>query len=215
FVAAAFFTALFLLLLARLETVPVLKRLAAANTFTFFLLFTLPLTYGGKSFSLGIFQISYAGLWLTGLITLKTNSIILLMMALIATSPAAAIGHALESLKVPRQLCFLFLFSYRYISVIYCEYKKLSRAAELRCFTAKTNIHTLKTTGYLFGMTLIKSWNRAQRIQQAMVLRGFKGQLIPLNTKDMDRKDTIFLVCSLLIIGGCYLTLSSCGLVAK
>jgi cobalt/nickel transport system permease protein len=187
-----------LTLLSRLEAVAVLKRLLAANTFTIFLWLTLPLTYGGvEVVKLGPLQLSGEGMRLAALITIKTNTIVLALLALLATSRIAGLGHALEGLHLPKRLCFLLLFSYRYIFVIYQEYRKLTRAAQLRCFVPTTNIHTYRTYGYLFGMTLVRSWNRAIRVHQAMLLRGFNGRLIPLAQQTVGRNDIFFLIISL------------------
>lgn len=199
-VAMALVVAVILQSLARLSPVAVAKRLAAVNTFTLFLWLTLPLTYGGQEFtSFGPFALSIDGLWLALLITLKTNTIVLSLIALLGTSTIANLGHALEGLYMPKRLCFLLLFSYRYVFVIYQEYQKLSRAAAMRCFVPATNLHTYRTVGYLFGMTLVKSWNRASRIHQAMLLRGFDGKLIPLDRQTVDRTDYLFLAISLLL----------------
>lgn len=189
-----------LTLLSRLEAVAVLKRLLAANTFTLFLWLTLPFTYGGNNLTeLGPLLISGDGIRLAGLITLKTNTVVLALLSLLATSRIAALGHALEGLHVPKRLCFLLLFSYRYIFVIYQEYRKLVRAAQMRCFVPATNIHTYRTYGYLFGMTLVRSWNRAIRVHQAMLLRGFNGRLIPLAQQTVGKNDITFLVTSILL----------------
>ena len=172
----------------------VLKRMIAINTFTLFLWLTLPLTYGGREFTtMGPLSLSAEGLQLAALITLKTNAIILAIIALLGTSRIANIGHALETLHCPKKLCFILLFSYRYVFVIYQEYRRLVRAAQMRCFVPATTIHTYRTFGYLFGMTLVKSWNRATRVHQAMVLRGFNGQLIPLSKDIYTTGDTVFL----------------------
>ncbi len=197
-VTLALALALVLTLLSRLEPGAVLKRLLAANTFTFFLWLTLPLTYGGVELtSIGPLSISSEGTRLAALITLKTNTIVLSLLALLATSRIAGLGHALEGLHLPKRLCFLLLFSYRYIFVIHQEYKKLNRAAQMRCFAPATNIHTYRTYGYLFGMTLVRSWNRAIRVHQAMLLRGFNGRLIPLTQQTIDGNDIVFLIVSL------------------
>ncbi len=189
-----------LTLLARLDAVALLKRLLAANTFTIFLWLTLPLTYGGEDFvRLGPLALSGKGLYLAALITLKTNTIVLSLLALLGTSRIANIGHALEGLHLPKRLCFLLLFSYRYVFVIYQEYQKLNRAARMRCFIPATNIHTYRTYGYLFGMTLVRSWNRATRVHQAMLLRGFNGRLIPLAQQTVCKNDIIFLATCLFL----------------
>lgn len=199
-VGAGLVFAFCLYLLSGLDAAPVLKRLLAANTFTLFLWITLPITYEGSAIAnLGPVSISREGIVIATLITLKTNTIVLSLIALLSTSSIANLGHALEALHVPQRLCFLLLFSYRYVFVIHQEYLKLARAARLRCFIPSTNTHTYRTVGYLFGMTLVKSWNRASRIHQAMLLRGFNGKLIPLDQPLIDGKDIVFLATSIVV----------------
>lgn len=199
-VITGFGLALLLVLLSRLEPRPVLKRLLAANSFTLFLWLTMPFTFEGEELArLGPLVLSTEGTRLASLITLKTNTIVLSLIALLATSKIASVGHALEGLHFPKRLCFLLLFSYRYVFVIYHEYQKLNRAAQLRCFVPSTTIHTYRTYGYLFGMTLVKSWNRASRVHQAMLLRGFNGRLIPLDQQTVNKNDITFLAIALLL----------------
>lgn len=180
---------------ARLPIKVVLTRLLMVNGFVAFLWLTLPLTYPGDPlFHLGPFTIHYQGVLLAALITLKTNSIVLLLMALLGTSAIADIGHGLDKLGLPTKLCLLLLFSYRYIFVISEEHQRLVRAAKLRGFQASTNLHTLRTTGYLFGMTLMKSWHRAERVRQAMLLRGFSGKFPSLNNSTVGAEGVSFLL---------------------
>jgi len=183
-----------LFFLTKLPLRLILKRLFAINGFTLFLWLTLPFTYGGSEFTaIGPLPLSTEGLRLAALITLKTNAIVLSIIALLGTSKTANIGHALETLHFPEKLCFILLFSYRYVFVINHEYRRLARAAGMRCFVPATTIHTYRTFGYLFGMTLVKSWNRAVRVHHAMILRGFDGHLIPLSQDKHTPKDTFFL----------------------
>ncbi|MCK5544055.1 MAG: cobalt ECF transporter T component CbiQ, partial [Desulfobulbaceae bacterium] len=93
----------------------------------------------------------------------------------------------------PPKLCFLILFLYRYIFVISAEYNRLARAARIRCFKPRTNLHTYKTYAHLFAMTLVKSWNRSQRVREAMLLRGFNGRFYPMRERTMTGHDRIFL----------------------
>lgn len=193
--------AFFLVLVSKLSLKDIGKRLLAANSFTFFLWITLPLTYGGDIMKIwGYVPLSLDGINLAGLITLKTNTIVLSLITLLGTSRIVNLGHALERLHFPSRLCFLLLFSYRYIFVIYQEYQKLHRAAQMRCFSPSTNLHTYRTYGYLFGMTLVKSYNRAIRVQQAMMLRAFDGRLIPLHKDHSSPYDFAFLILLLSLI---------------
>ncbi len=170
------------------------KRLAVINSVNFALWVLLPLTYGKLPYIdiLGL-HISLSGFSLAALITLKANAILLFLISLIATSSVAAIGHGLQELRLSKQLCMLLLFSYRYIFVIHQEYNRLYRAAQLRCFVPVTNIHTYKTMSYLLGMLLVKSWNRATRVQQAMELRGFSGRFYPLHDLQLKISDIVVL----------------------
>jgi len=196
--SAGLTVAIVLMLAARLDLRMVFKRLLLVNGFVLFLWFTLPLTYPGETaFSLGPLGFSREGISLAALISLKTNATVLVLISLVATSSVAALGQALIHLKVPTKLCLLLLFSYRYIFVIHQEYLRLVRAARLRCFRAGTNLHTYRTTGYLFGMTLVKSHHRAHRVRQAMVLRGFQGQFRSLYESPVGKNEVGF---SLLIL---------------
>ncbi len=186
-----------LILFSTISPAAILKRLILVNSFTLFIWLTLPFTYQGTPIAhIGSFDISREGIFLALLLTIKTNAALTGIIALLATSTPAAIGHGLEKLHLPTRLCFILLFAYRYIFVIYDEYKTLLRAARMRCFVPKSTMHTYRTFAYLFGMTLVRSHNRSSRIHQAMMLRGFDDKLIPLKAKVLDRKDFLFfLVC--------------------
>ncbi len=195
-----------LLILSRPDPLAFSKRLAAINLFTLFLWLTLPLTYGGEEMlQFASLNLSRDGLRMAALITLKTNGICFCFLALLATSATVNLGHGLEKLGFPRKLTFLLLFSYRQLFVIHQEYQRLQRAASLRGFIPANSLHTYRTYSYLFAMTLVKSWNRAERVHQAMILRGFNGRLIPLNQPQLTGSDYLFLAIilslSLLLAG--------------
>lgn len=181
-----------LVLLARLPLAALGKRLLAANLFVLFLWLVVPFSAPGEPLlSLGPLQASRQGILLALLVTLKCNAILLTLLALVASSPLPALGYAMQRLGLPVSLCWLLLFSYRYIFVIGQEYLRLSRAAHLRCFVPRNNLHTYRTVANLFGMTLVKSWNRAQRVRQAMLLRGFEGEFHLLTMPRLGRADLL------------------------
>ena len=189
-----------LLILSRPDPLSLGRRIATVNVFTLFLWLTLPLTYGGEEvLQFSFLNLSRDGLRMAALITLKTNGIFFCFLALLATSTTVSLGHGLEKLGIPRKLTFLLLFSYRQLFVIHQEYQRLQRAARLRGFIPANSFHTYRTYSHLFGMTLVKSWNRAERVHQAMVLRGFSGRLIPLNHPQLCKNDYFFLAIILLL----------------
>ena len=124
-----------LLALSRPPMRPVLRRLAVVNVFIAFLWLTVPLTSGGEAIAAwGPLEVSRAGVLLTLLVTVKSNAIVMTFLALVATMDSPTIGYALERLRFPSKLVFLFLFTYRYLHVIADEWHKLHGAARLRGF---------------------------------------------------------------------------------
>ena len=88
-------------------------------------------------------------------------------LALVATMDSPTIGYALERLRFPSKLVFLFLFTYRYLHVIADEWHKLHGAARLRGFAPKTNMHTYRTFGNMLGMVFVHSFDRSVRVYEA------------------------------------------------
>ncbi|MCI5212069.1 MAG: cobalt ECF transporter T component CbiQ, partial [Candidatus Electrothrix sp. ATG2] len=178
------------------------QRLLIVNSFNLLFCLILPLTYtGDKDIAFVGISLSSTGLFLALLITVKCNAVLLIFISLLATSTAAQLGHGLQRLRVSPKLCLLFLFSYRYITLIQQELLRLQRAATLRCFQPGTNLHTYKTYSYMLGMMLVRSWNRAARVQQAMALRGFSGKFYSLYETEGMRKSDVLLLVVLLLTG--------------
>ncbi len=201
-VLLALLLAFLLILVAKLSWNTVSRRLLVVNGFNLLLCLLLPMTYtNGDALSFLGINLSSTGFFLALLITVKSNAIVLLFISLLATSTAAQLGHGLRQLGLSTKLCLLLLFSYRYISLIQQELSRLQRAARLRCFQPGTNIHTYKTYGYMLGMMLVRSWNRAARVQEAMALRGFSGQFHSLyGTEGIQKSD--LLLSTILILSG-------------
>ncbi len=193
--------AITLLLIARLSLKQVLLRLLAVNTFILFLWLFLPFTYGGEEiFSIGPFNATREGIVYASLITIKSNAIVLALIALIATIPIITLGHALSHLGVPDKLIHLFFFTIRYLQVLHLEYDRLRDAMKIRGFRPRSNMHTYKSLANLIGMLLIKSLDRADRIRKAMACRGFHGKFYLLSHFELKRTDMAMLVCMVLVI---------------
>ncbi|MBM4289438.1 MAG: cobalt ECF transporter T component CbiQ [Deltaproteobacteria bacterium] len=196
--------ALIWLALGRLGLKKALGRLLLVNSFIVFLWFVLPFTYPGESLvKVGPLTASREGIAFTGLITLKSNTIIIGLMALVATAPVVTLGQAMHSLRLPDKLCHLLLFTYRYLHVFELEYQRLSQAMKIRGFQPRTNIHTYRSYAYLAAMLLVRSYDRADRVFQAMVCRGFHGVFYSLKTFSWQRRDSVFLAVSLLTLALC------------
>jgi cobalt/nickel transport system permease protein len=195
--------ALICLGLARLSLKKVATRLLVVNSFIFFLWIVLPLTYPGDVvFHWGPLAVTRQGLIFTGLITLKSNAIIIELIALLATVPIVTLGQAMHDLRLPDKLCHLLLFTYRYLYVFEQEYRRLVQAMKIRGFLPRTNLHTYRSYAYLAAMLLVRSYDRAERVFQAMLCRGFRGIFYSLKTFSWQRRDGVFAVIAILALTG-------------
>lgn len=198
--------ALLLVNVAKLNIKRTFRRVIAMDFFMLMLICVLPFTTPGEPmFHLFGLVASWQGLWHALLITAKANAVLLMLFSLVATMSATTFGHALAHLNVPDKLVHLLLFMVRYLDVIGQEYKKMRRAMQARAFVLATNLHTWKSIGYLFGMLLIRSVERAERILDAMKCRGFCGRFYLNDEMKIGRKDIVFSViflCFLILLIG-------------
>jgi cobalt/nickel transport system permease protein len=179
-----------LIIAARLSIKKVLVRLAIVNSFIAFMWLFLPFTVPGETiFTLGPLTIQREGILEALLITVKSNSIILMAIALLGTSQIFTLVHALSHLWVPDKLVHLFFFCFRYIHVIHEEYHRLVNAMKIRGFKPRTDLHTYRAYAYLVGMLLVRSFDRSKRILQAMKCRGFKQKFYILHHYRMKQYD--------------------------
>jgi cobalt/nickel transport system permease protein len=180
--AAGLAGSLLLIIMAKLPAREVIKRLFIVNTFIVLLWLILPLTFQGQvACKLGSLDVYYPGIIMSAQITLKSNAIVMTLMALVATMAFSTLGAALNRLYVPDKMVHLLLMTYRYVFVIEQEYQRLMRAAKIRGFRPKTNIHTYKTYAYIVGMLFVRSALRADQVYKAMLCRGFKRTFYSLH----------------------------------
>ena len=189
--------------LARLDTQGASRRLFLVNGFIGVLWLFLPFTQPGQPwFSLGPLTATHDGIRLALRITLRANAIMLAMLALLGTTPVFHLIHALRHLHMPTKLVHLFFFCCRYISVIEQEYHRLRAAMKVRCFRPSTSMHTYKTYAYLVGMLLVRSYERSQRVYQAMLCRGFQGEYPIYRHFRMRWQDWSYLTVQTLVVAG-------------
>lgn len=175
-----------------------LHRLFAVNVFIAFLWLTVPFTVPGDVLaSWGPLALTRQGVDLTLLVTVKSNAVVMAFLALVATMDSPTIGYALDRLRFPSKLTFLFLFTYRYLHVIADEWRKLHVAARLRGFVPKTNMHTYRTFGNMLGMVFVQSFDRSVRVYEAMLLRGFSGRFCSVTGFRATLRDGLFAALTL------------------
>jgi len=180
--AFALAAAVCLLCLARPRARRVVMRLLFANAFVAAAWLFLPWTTPGRAVGgLGPVTFTREGLSAAALITVKCNAILMTLIALLATSGLADLAHALQRLRVPPKLLMIFFFCVRYLSVIRAEYLRLSDAMKVRAFVPRAGLGAYKMYANMLGTLVVRAHDRAGRIHQAMLCRGFDGRFRALH----------------------------------
>lgn len=153
------------------------KRLLHLESFLVLLFLTLPFTVSGEPLlQIGSLTASEEGVWRAVTLALKVTASVLLISLLLGTSEPMHLGVALRALRVPEALVRLFVNATRNIGLVREELSRLHDAMRMRGFHPRSNRHTWRSYGYLFGMMLVRSMGRAERVEEAMRLRGYSGR---------------------------------------
>lgn len=192
---------LLIVLSARVPAKELLRRLIPVNMLIVFLWLFLPFTFAGKPFFyIGSLPVSREGVLYAVSISIKSNAMMLMLIALVATTPIFTLGHAMHELGIPKKIVHLFFFTFRYIHVIHREYVRLLNSMKIRGFKPENSLHTYRSFAYMVGMLLVRSFDRAQRVHNAMMCRGYKGKLYSLSKFSLKGRDVISIVLMLAVI---------------
>ncbi|MBC2712830.1 MAG: cobalt ECF transporter T component CbiQ [Desulfosarcina sp.] len=190
---------LFMAFAARLDFREVMHRLLAPVIFLLLLWAVLPWSYEGDALTvLGPVVITRPGVTLCAQISLKTVSLTVAFIALVATMTVDTLGHSLNRLQLPDKMVHMILITYRYLFVLEQEYQRLVRAMKIRNFHPKTNLHSYRTYAYLVGMLFVRASERARRVHSAMICRGFNGRFVSLREFPPNPRNHVFSLCTTL-----------------
>jgi cobalt/nickel transport system permease protein len=206
-------------LLSGLSPLLVLRRSALALPFV---LAAIPLLFtreGEGLFTVPVLAWRWtatdAGLEALLTILLKSWLSVSAAVVLTATTPAPDLLRALQGLHAPRVLVATVSFMYRYIFVIGEEAQRLMRARECRsAVVGESSGGTIRwragVLGNMVGSLFLRSYERAERIYDAMRSRGYDGELKSLATASLRGADYAMLatVFALLIALESYARLS-------
>ncbi len=125
---------------------------------------------------------------------------------LVATTRFPDVVHALEHLRVPSILTTIIAFLYRYLFVLVDEVFRLLRAREARS-AAAAGLRSgggvawrAGVAGNMAGQLFLRSYERSDRVYNAMLARGYKGRLNTINPHEMRRVDYLAAALALLVI---------------
>lgn len=156
-----------------------LHRLAHVEGFLLILLAFLPFTTPGTPLvRLGPLVASTEGVGLGLMIALKVNTVALLLLALPGRAVPEHLGRALHALGAPPRFVRLLELLLRHSHTARDGLLRQSQAMRARAFRPRTSLHTWRSYGHLFGGALLRAFDRAERVDEAMRMRG-AGALAP------------------------------------
>lgn len=171
------------LVVARSSFSKVLVRLLAIVGFVCMFLvvmpFTVPLRDGDTVLVFGgltWLDFNLRGLLLAGTIAAKAVAITLLMEPLLSTAPLPATLQGLSRLGAPEMIGQMVLLSYRYLHVFRHEARRMADGMQVRGFRKRTDPATLRAVANFLGMLFVRSFERTERVFDAMRARGYNGR---------------------------------------
>jgi len=125
---------------------------------------------------------------------------------LVATTRFPDIVHALEHLRVPSILTTIIAFLYRYLFVLADEVFRLLRAREARSAAAPglksggSVAWRAQVVGNMAGQLFLRSYERSDRVYNAMLARGYTGHMQTMNPHELHRVDFVTLIFAILFM---------------
>lgn len=196
-------------LLARIPQRHLLTRALLAVPFALAavsVLFTLP---GNAVLALKIrsWTLIMTDAGLTRFITILLRSWLAVQAAVLltATTQFPDLVHALRHLRVPHLLTAILSFMYRYLFVLADEALRLVRARASRSAGSKDGARVsllwrARVTGGMIGQLFLRSYDRSERVHNAMLARGYTGLMRTMNPHHMHRTDWLTLTGGLLLL---------------
>lgn len=174
--AVALLAAFTLAIVGRLPLRWYLGRVGAVALFL--ALFTVPLPFllDGPGWEVGPLSLSPRGAVAALVIWAKALAILTLMLVLLTSAPLEDTLKAAHALRVPGLLVQLAALTYRYVFVLGGELARLRVALRVRGYRNRADRHSYRTVGHVAGTLLVRGYERAERVGQAMRCRGFDGR---------------------------------------
>ncbi len=188
-----------LILLSRITIFVLLKRLVVEFAFVGVVLIGTLFREGGEViWSWGILQITTVGLTILASVSIKAMLSLAMLNLLTLTTSVPALLHGMKELRIPPLLVATLASMYRYIGVLIGEFEAMRRAALSRNLM-NSNRSIRLVVGNTIGALFIRTYERGNRVHQAMLSRGYQG--IPPMEKIAPggKKDIVALTLTLLL----------------
>ena len=144
--------------------------------------------------------VTLEGLVRAGSIVVKSWVSVQVAILLVMTTSLPDLMWALRTLRVPPVLVSIVSFMYRYLYVLADEAGRLLRARASRSAAlpgvraGNTLFWRGRVAGYMVGSLMLRSFERSERIYNAMAARGYAGELKGVVTHRFARRDRWVLI---------------------
>lgn len=174
---AVYGTAIFCLgVISQVTWWALLKRLAVEFAFIGTVLLGTLFQRGGEVvWQWGPLQITSMGLTVLTSVALKSALCLLVLNLLTLTTSIPALLHSLVQLRVPPLFVAILASMYRYIGILIRELSAMRQAATSRNLAVASGRRQRSVTGNMFGSLFIRTYDRGERVHQAMLARGYTG----------------------------------------
>ena len=169
----------------------IIKRLLVALPFVLFAGLSNIIFDRAILFRFGDVAISYGMVSFLVLI-LRTFLSVAAVLILVAVTPFFELTSALKRLRVPSIIVNLFEMIYRYLGTLAEEVFGMHTAYSLRCPNARGV--NMKHMGSFVGQLLLRSFDRAERVYNAMQCRGYPSFAREVFQKRFSAADWLFLI---------------------
>lgn len=187
------------LLLARTPLTRVLLRLLAISGFLGMFLVVMPFSapaHDGDTIlifaGLKSLEFNLRGLLLAATIAAKGIAIALLAEPMLGTAPLPVSLHGLSRLGVPDMAGQMVLLSHRYLHVFSSEAQRMATGMQVRGFRKRTSLATLRAVANFLGMLFVRSFERTERVFDAMRARGWRGHFPETTPRDLRATDLLW-----------------------
>ena len=167
---------------ARAARIPIgflVRRLLVLIPFVLFAVFLPFVGTGARTEVLGI-SLSVEGLWGAWTILAKATLGVTASIVMAAATEVTDILSGLDRLRVPRLIIAIAGFMIRYLDVVLGEMHRMRIAMRSRGYDPRW-IWQGRALATSAGALFIRSYERGERVHQAMVARGYQGQMPILN----------------------------------
>jgi cobalt/nickel transport system permease protein len=139
---------------------------------------------------------------ISGLSTLFLRAILCMIVLIVLTNTTRFVEllRGLRGLGCPQILSSNLGFLYRYLFVLTDEFMRMRQARDCRRVGHAPHRKELALTGSMLGTLLVRSFEHAERMYNAMLSRGYAGEFPVVNPHRFSWPDLIFLLMIALVI---------------